>query len=247
MLFSKDLPDQIAICLHSLEPANYEPFKTMVNFFKKLDYHFCDPDIFLNGDGQKKVFLSFDDNYRAWYEALDFFAALQIKCTFYINTWPIRDIATPNEIAEYFLRINHRGERKSLSAGEIQEILRRGHTIGSHTHSHLMLTSVSEEAAKHDIKLGKEYLARITESEIRHFSYPHGMRRHFNEDLRQYCLDLGFHTIANAIPGLQHIKQVAENINRSPWKLEKPFDYNLKNIRTAGHLFEFLTGRSAVG
>jgi len=246
-VFKKPLPNKIAIYFHSLEHDKYESFTYFVNFFRNLGYYFCSPDIFLKGDVNKKIFVSFDDNYYSWFNALDLLDALNIKCTFYINTFPLRNIASKNEIDEYFLRINYKRERKPLSSREIQEIVRRGHLVGSHAHSHIRLTSFSEKSAEYDIKLSKQLLEEIIGVDVKHFSYPFGMRRHFNEKLRSYCLEIGFQTIANAIPALQYVQQLPSNINRSSWILDQSLDYNLTNIRTDGHFFEYLTGRSAIG
>jgi peptidoglycan/xylan/chitin deacetylase (PgdA/CDA1 family) len=247
LVFSKELPNKIAIYFHTLEHNQYESFILFVNYFRNLGYYFCSPDVFFEKDNHKKLFVSFDDNYYSWFAALDLFDFLEIKCTFYINTLPVRNIASQREIKEYFSRIDHKGERKPLATQEIQEIVKRGHIVGSHTHAHLMLTSLPDKSAKYDIKLGKQSIEEIIGYEVKHFSYPFGMRRHFNEKLRRYCLEIGFKTIANAIPALQYVQQLPSSLNRSRWMLDKSLDYNLANIKTAGHFFEYLTGRSAVG
>ncbi|TAK31702.1 MAG: polysaccharide deacetylase family protein, partial [Myxococcaceae bacterium] len=72
-----------------------------------------------------------------------------------------------------------------------------GHTVGCHTHSHKMLTSLSFDEACTEIATCKNVLESILRTEIAHFSYPFGMRRHFNEPLREFCKKIGFRTVAN--------------------------------------------------
>jgi len=70
-------------------------------------------------------------------------------------------------------------------------------------------------------------LKRIIEDLIGHdvvdFAYSFSMRRHFSKCLQNYCLDRGFHTIANGIPGLQHVLQCSQWINRPPRNLFADF------------------------
>ena len=247
LFFAKELPIKIAVAFHQLERHHYEAFILFVNYFRNLGYSFCSPDNFIKEDRIKKIFVSFDDNYYSWFSALDLFDFLDLKCTFYINTLPVRDLTSNEKIEEYFSLFKYKGERKSLSSQEIREIGKRGHIVGSHTHSHVNLTSLPETSAKYDIQFGKQSLEDITGEEVKHFSYPYGMRRYFNEKLRRYCLEIGFQTIANAIPAMQYVHQMPSNINRSPWVLDMPLDYNVANIKIDGHFFEHLTGRSAVG
>ena len=240
----KGLPDSIAIYFHSLEPADYYAFRELVQFLRSSGYEFCLPDDFLIDDDRKKAFLSFDDNYRSWYEALQLFEELAVSVTFYINTLPLRGKAGRREQLEYFNRICHRGERVPLDADEIRELEADGHVIGSHTHSHFILSSLRLQQAKDEILRGKEELEGILYNEVRHFSYPFGMRRHFNKTLRAYCKAIGFATVASAIPGLQHRAHRHFHINRTLYRLERPLEQNVLNVRIDGRLFEWLTGRS---
>ena len=87
----------------------------------------------------------------------------------------------------------------------------------------------------------------IIGEEVKHFSFPFGMRRYFNTDLREYCKLIGFDTVSNAIPGLLYKKHDNFDINRTMWNFEKTFNYNLDNIKINGVIFEKLTGKSAIG
>ena len=74
------------------------------------------------------------------------------------------------------------------------------------------------------------------------------MRRHFSEPLRNYCKEIGFKTIANAIPGCQHKTDVDPmNIFRTDWRFGRPLSYNLTNLSIDGRAYAALFGRSVIG
>jgi peptidoglycan/xylan/chitin deacetylase (PgdA/CDA1 family) len=245
-LLQKPLPEQVAIYCHSLEAREQGQLEELVLFFKENGYAFCHPDEFLEG-GARKVMLSFDDNYRSWYEALDLLEQLQVRVTFFTNTMPIRDSATAAEITDYFDRLGHAGDRVPLSEAELKALEAAGHVIGSHTHSHHMLTGLPHEHALEEIRRGKESLEGILGHDVDHFSYPFGLRRHFNEELRSYCERIGFKTVSNAIPATQYRGHTAFNIQRSVWHFDRSLEHNSQNLCVDGQWFERLTGRSAVG
>lgn len=242
----RGLPGKVAVYLHSLEAGQRPAFCELVRYFQASGYEFCDPGAFVAASSGKQIFLSFDDNYRSWYESAELFDQLGIRATFYLNTAVLRDAASSQEIENYYDRVGHGGKRVPLSTSELREVAAGGHVIGCHTHSHVLLTSLPLAEAQGEILTGKRQLEDILGSPVTHFSYPFGMRRHFSEALRHYCLGLGFQTIANAIPGMQHCPQKAGGINRSPWALDRPLGYNLQNLAADGSLFARLTGRSAV-
>ena len=137
-LLSRQLPVQIAVYVHEIEREMWPAFREMVEYLRSLDYRFVGPDAFLEA-GERAVFLSFDDNYRSWYEALPFFAELGVSATFYVNTCVFRDRASPAEIDAYFDRLHFHGERVPLSVAELRGIALSGHVVGAHGHSHRCL------------------------------------------------------------------------------------------------------------
>lgn len=245
-LLSRPLPSRLAIYFHDVEPELRPAFRKMVEYLRSLEYRFVGPDAFLEA-GDRVVFLSFDDNYRSWCEALPFFAELGLSATFYVNTCAFRDRARPGEIEAYFNRLHSQGQRISLSVAELRAIASAGHVVGAHGHSHRILSALPAAEAREDIAVSKRLLEDLLGEEVAHFSYPYGMRRHFNADLRAFCRSIGFRTVSNAIPGMQFARQRADEIQRSIWRLNVPIDVNLENLCADGRLFERLTGRSALG
>src|SRR5262249_47570972 len=153
------------------------------------------PGEFLTAVGNT-CFLSLDDNYRSWLRTLPIFEGHQVHATFYVNSWPFRDRVSETDVRNFIesRKPTNIGsdEETTLSTSELREIAAAGHTIGAHTHTHPVLTSLPKHAAREEIRICKEELASILGRTPEDFAYPFGMRRHFNRSLRSYCRSIGF-------------------------------------------------------
>ena len=242
----RDVPEKLALYFHELEERQYDGFSRCIEHWQSQGYRCVGSSEFLSGTDGKLLFVSFDDNFNSWHRALPLLDRLGVRATFYVNTLPIRGKAEPGEIEDFFDRIHHKGERATLSEDEIREIAAAGHTIGCHSHAHYDLGSVPEDVAKSEIRVSKEILEDLLQRKVTDFSYPFGMRRNFTEPLRDYCFQIGFETICNAIPGRLHETPKPRYINRTPWDFTRTMPYNIDNMKIDGRLFESFTGRSAV-
>ncbi|MCG8546157.1 MAG: polysaccharide deacetylase family protein [Alphaproteobacteria bacterium] len=240
------VPPKVALYFHELEDAQYPAFAECISYWTDQGYRFVDAWDFIARDDEKLLFVSFDDNFQSWHRALSLFESLGLQATFYMNTLPVRDDASAGDIERYYDRIHHQGERVPLSKGEIRSLAAAGHTIGCHSHSHFDLGSTPQDEAEAEILISKQILEAIVGNDVLDFSYPFGMRRNFTEGLRDFCLQNGFRTVCNAIPGRLHETPTARFLNRTPWDLGQSLDYNITNIMIDGRVFEGLTGRSAV-
>jgi hypothetical protein len=249
IFFRRPLPSKLSLYLHSTADCEQE-LGDLLRFLKERGYVFTGPGEFLTSVGNA-CFLSFDDNYRSWLRTLPIFERHQIRATFYVNTWPFRDRVCETDVRHYIEKCcptNIASEQETtLSTAELREIVAAGHTIGAHTHTHPVLTALTQEAAREEIRICREALASLLGSLPQHFAYPFGMRRHFSRSLRSYCRSIGFTTIANAIPCMQYARSRPDSLHRSVWFLEQPLAFNLDNVCIDGRLFSSLTGRSAVG
>jgi peptidoglycan/xylan/chitin deacetylase (PgdA/CDA1 family) len=93
------------------------------------------------------------------------------------------------------------GDRIMLSWDEIREMIKNGVTIGSHSHTHPILSRMPIEEAKEEIFNSKKILERNLGVKIRHFSFPNGRKEDFSEELRDYCREIGFESICSVIYG----------------------------------------------
>ncbi len=246
VLLNKGLPDQIGIYFHALSSEEHGDLITVISHFLRLGYRCVPPREFVDGNG-KRLFISFDDNYRSWHDLIPVLEQLAVSATFYTNSGVFSDTSSQNIQAEYFNRLNYHGERITLSTTQLVDLASAGHSIGAHTHLHYDLGSIPFKQAADEILRSKSVLEEITGQSVVDFSFPFGMRRNFSTELRQFCLANGFETVADATPGMQHAGQSKSQIHRSVWHFEKPFDYNLMNTMIDGSWFERVTGRSGVG
>jgi peptidoglycan/xylan/chitin deacetylase (PgdA/CDA1 family) len=248
-LLAKPLPDDLAIYFHELEPRHWGEFCDAIAALLAMGYRPVTPDgLIAPRSGGKRLFVSFDDNFRNWHRVLPLLADLGLTATFYVNTLPFRDTASAAEIGAYFDRLAMSRDRQTLSRAELAELHTSGHTIGCHSHSHYMLARLPRSAWAAEIEGSRRALEDITGAAVEHFSWPYGMRRHFSEALRAYCREVGFKTIANAIPGCQQIAGADPmNIFRTAWRLGLPLSHNLTNLRIDGRVYAALLGRSVIG
>jgi len=238
----RPLPAQVAIYLHKVTPAEHSSLRDCLSYFQELGYSFVGPGDLSAGGTDKRVLITFDDNFRSWLDMLPVLDEFAITAGFYINTLPIRDRASPEQLEFYGDQVGQPGE-PTLSSNEIREIAEAGHVIGCHMHSHYHPDTLDPELFVPEIDDSRKILEDILGKEVSDFAFPYGKRRHCTKQLMTYCRELGFTTIANAIPGRQHAKQKPLWINRSPWHLEEPLEFNLENLQIDGRIFERLTGR----
>lgn len=246
-LASGPLPSTLGLYFHSIEPAEWGPFAEIVNHFRSVGYKFYgSPGDYLAADGLA-AFISFDDNYRSWYESLGVLSDLGLCVTFYVNTEPLRGIATAAETEAYFDRIGHHGQREALSPSELESLADAGHTVAAHTHTHRDLARLSRQEAMHEVATNRTVLEELLGVPVRHFAFPFGLRRNLPRWAVDWCRDEGFETIAAATPAMLHSPPRPGWLHRHPWRFERSFDQNLDDVRVDGRLFAGITGRSAVG
>ncbi|MEL6613390.1 MAG: polysaccharide deacetylase family protein [Bacteroidota bacterium] len=250
----RGMPTKVALYYHAMEAHQRPAFMLAVRMLLSEGYTpVASPDEHLRDPEERTLWISFDDSYRSWYESRGLFDALGIRATFYTNSGVFRDRASGEEIEAYFDRLRFAGERIPLSVAELRALRSDGHVIAAHTHTHPNLGAISPEAAAEEMRLGRDGLEEVLGESIRHFSYPFGMRRNFPARLLGVAADLGFETVARAIPAMQHAPNETASgggprlIHRHGWRDDRSLYQNLRDLCTDGRAFERLTGRSAVG
>ena len=244
---SKPLPDRVSVLFHELERPQWRAFTELIEYFSGQGYRCVDAHEFVWGQGpDKRLFVSFDDNHRSWHEALPLLERTGTRATFYVNTLPFRDTASPAEIESYFDRIRFHGKRAPLSRQELRELAQAGHDIGCHSHSHFVLSDLRKDQWDAELRASKARLEEIVDRPVRHFAFPFGMPRHFSQPLRAYCAAIGFETIAAAVVGHQVVAAAdALNLQRTSVSLSDVLPKTLVRLRIDGRLFTRITGRSA--
>lgn len=246
---SRPLEDRIALYFHQLDRAHWKEFEHAIAYFLERGYEAVTPGRFAGEHRSgRQLFISFDDNFKGWHDALPLFRGLGITATFYVNTLPFRDTAGSSDIARYLRRLRMSADYETLTRDELTELHEDGHTIGCHSHSHFVLSQMPRELWVDEIAGSKRQLEELIGKPVDDFSWPYGMRRHFSEHLRSYCRDIGFKTITNAIPGCQSIaSDDAFNLYRTAWQFGTSLEANIANLRIDGRTYARLTGRSVLG
>jgi peptidoglycan/xylan/chitin deacetylase (PgdA/CDA1 family) len=251
LLASRPLPSRVALTFHELQADQYTEFRRVIRYFLERGYRSvtaAEHHAPATAD-EKRLWITFDDNYRGWHDALPLFDELGVKATFFVNSGVFRDVATAREIEAYFRRIEYHGAGKAtMTTRELVALHRAGHEIGCHSHSHFDLATLRREAWCSEIRESKAYLEQLLGAEVSSFAWPYGARRNFSPDLHSYCTEVGFRVIAANSPGqLYHCDIDPLNAQRTRWQFMNTFAHNLADITVDGRLFERLTGRSAVG
>jgi len=244
--FRKPLPDRLAVYFHTLDEDERGPFAAAMHWIKSRGYAFVSPGEFHTAPG-KVCSVSFDDNFRAWHDALPLFDELGLKAAFFTNTSVLRGECSVAEMERYCRVINYRRPFVPLSRGEIKEMHAAGHWIGAHTHSHAMLSRLSPQAVEEEMTRNRGLLEEITGSPVTDMAFTFGFPRHFSTAAQEVCLRLGFKTIARATPGLLHRQSGPPVLHRTQWSFPLSVADNVKNLEVDGSLFVKLTGRSPVG
>ena len=86
--------------------------------------------------------------------------------------------------------------RIMLNWEEVRKMKEAGIAFGAHTHTHPILTRMPLEEAKKDILRSKQKIEQEFGIEVEHFAYPNGRKEDFNDDLREYCKEIGFSSIS---------------------------------------------------
>lgn len=93
------------------------------------------------------------------------------------------------------------GERVMLNWDEVREMARSGITIGCHSHTHPILSSMPAKDAKEEIYVSKKIVEENLERAAKHFAIPNGRKNDFNDDLRDYCREIGFESVTSLTLG----------------------------------------------
>ncbi len=92
-------------------------------------------------------------------------------------------------------------ERIMLNWSEVQKMANDGITFGSHSHSHPILSRLPIDEAKKEILLSKKCIEEHLGAEVKHFAFPNGRAEDFSDELRDYCREIGFETVASVTYG----------------------------------------------
>lgn len=97
-------------------------------------------------------------------------------------------------------------ERAMLNWDEVQEMAKNGIIIGSHSHTHPILSRMPIQKAKEEIFKSKTIIEENLGVRVKHFAFPNGKEGDFNAELKDYCREIGFESVASVIYGTNDIQ-----------------------------------------
>lgn len=242
LFFQKEIPSKIAIYFHQTSQKEIDDIEKLIVFFKFNGFKFLTIKEYAQNisSEDKNIAITFDDAFYNWKNILPKLKKHDVKATFFINS-----IALTSENPSQFLKnINQANSLKILNKKILQEILEDGHEVGGHTHNHQKLKKLNVIDFQNEIQMN----LKIMEKEgikLNSFAIPYGMRRFVKSEQLDY-LNFYFDSICFGEPGMLFRKN-NKYISRTPWRVEKSFNYNLKNLSTDTQYFNFITKRSGLG
>jgi len=249
-------PDRASIIMHELLPRQHSAFADSVALVRECGYQTHLPQTYLEkspvgskaATDDRRLLVTFDDNFAHWHSALPLLDDIGLKAIFFVTTGPTLTDASTYDVAAFYGRIDHREDPVPLTRSQLLDIRAAGHEIGCHTEWHRSLAGLIREEWNAEIRQSKERLEDLFGEEISDFSFPFGVRRHFNQSLTDYCTGVGFKRIYSGQPG-RLFDGTADpmNIPRTRWNLDAPPEQNVSDLKVDGRLFETVTGRSPVG
>lgn len=123
---------------------------------------------------------------------------------------------------------------RALEWFEINEMIHSGLiSIGSHSHSHVILTKCDPETVERELRFSKEIIEKRTGSSCRLFCYPNGEVGDFNHETKSCLKELGYTCGLTTVPGVNDKNSDVFELKRrgTPWGgSEAEFVMNLYGI-----------------
>ena len=179
--------------------TQYAVFEKQMEFLKE-NYHLVDEREIISAIEKKRslskypVWITFDDGYKDNYiNAYPVLKRLNIPATFYITTGFVsRPDAGSGNADSLF-----------MSWDEIQDLKRNGFSIGAHTVTHRILSTINVDECEKEIEESKKEIEERTRDKVYSFAYPHGKEADIDIDKHPRILDkCGFKLAVTTLGGV---------------------------------------------
>lgn len=193
-------PKIINLYFHQIKPSDFE---RIINWLLKHNYHFISTDDLMdwyngkNFGGKRLCHISFDDGKKSNMELVPLLENFHIPITVFVTTdalysgnfWfeyvreryghfeGFKDYPYDKFLSELAMLKNEIKDlpRTALTVDDLVKLSKNKQvTIGSHTVTHPILTSVPDSVLEEELKESKNELIKLLKVKIESFSYPNG-------------------------------------------------------------------------
>jgi len=185
-------------------------FKEHINIIRESGYEIVSEITKPNG----QIEISFDDGFLGLYDNMEVINELKIPIKLFI-------------ISSFLNKSNHINKEQLLSINNNELV-----SIGSHTHTHKALNSISTTEVNEEFKKSKETLEDLLKSEIDSICFPEGR---FSKKVVEIANQLGFKKQYCSLPGFYFDEFLPNVKNRSLVQFAKEKEF--KAILMGGNHF----------
>lgn len=100
---------------------------------------------------------------------------------------------------------NRQTQKRMLNWQEVREMSENNIDFGAHTMTHPILSKMPLDSAKTEINDSKTTIEGKAGIAVKHFAFPNGRKEDFNDELKHYCEEIGFKSVATTIYGNNRI------------------------------------------
>lgn len=226
------------ICFH--EVKDVKQFEANLVYLRKC-FHLL-PLSSYSGLTLKHAYITFDDNYKSWLQALDLLEHYNVPAHFFVNTFPYDESKSPYD---YAANLERSQVNETMSIADL-ELLDRSRIakISSHTHSHLRLSANDTQQCIEDIRKSQSILRQLSSFDPKVLSYPFGRLSDYLKsdliDMLKICqIEKAFTAIRLNHPihrfAFRHYDKDFF-IPRYIWEADKPPLHNLRKANLAHRL-----------
>jgi peptidoglycan/xylan/chitin deacetylase (PgdA/CDA1 family) len=142
---------------------------------------------------------TFDDGIKSCLLAARILQEFGVSACFFVCSGAC-ELMRPDQHADFAVRNVGMPPVEFLNWSDLEELVKRGHEIGSHSATHANLDEIAPEQAHDEICRSLASLsARL--GPIRHFSVPYGKFHHFNPQIVETVFDAGYESCATGERG----------------------------------------------
>lgn len=143
---------------------------------------------------------------RAWHIISDYCLTLENtkKECFIINLYNSLNVDVPIDAPKAY---------KAVTWQQVKEMMDAGLEVGSHSHSHPILTKLSDAQLFRELTKSKDLIKEKLNLSTNIFCYPNGQRVDFNEKIKKSVVDSSYRYAVSAFPSTEPLKDLLE-INR---------------------------------